>query len=220
MVLVSIVVRSALITTRLLCYLGVSFAITFASGNHLECLYKLKSYGIPENALPVTTSGELLTSYHLFWLETRRSMEQVKRLARRGPLTSKGDAITLPVEVTETALDPMSGSGSPFRQNDVLFGRGKTGHDHPGNLRFREFIVRSIKQFEHGTKSEKMSLTQTVVDLVKASGGRFLIKKEGSKDWEEFGFGASARKRVLAAFKNRLKTHKNVNPVPPVTSSS
>jgi len=32
-------------------------------GNHLECLYTLKSFGIPENALSVNPSGELLTSY-------------------------------------------------------------------------------------------------------------------------------------------------------------
>jgi hypothetical protein len=82
----------------------------------------------------------------------------------------------------------------------------------------REFNDRSIKQFEHGTKSEKMSLTQTIVDLVKSSGGRLLIR-EGSEGWEEVGYGTSARKRVMTSFKARRKVH-NTKPTAQLTSGS
>jgi hypothetical protein len=83
----------------------------------------------------------------------------------------------------------------PDGQNDVLLGRGSTAmQDHPGNILFREFMDRFLKQFEQGTKSEKMALTKVVVDLIiKQSGGRFLAKEGSNKGWEEVGFGASAR---------------------------
>jgi hypothetical protein len=206
----------------------VSFCSTtpISSGNHLDCLYKLKGFGIPENALPVTSAGELLTSYHIFWLETRRSMERAKRLAKGGPVVGiVGPTATETPSLVESpdkdgfTIKPQLHDPSQPGQNDVLLCRGKAVQDHPGNTLFQEFMDRFMKQFEQGTKSEKMALTQVIVDLVKASGGRFLIKEGSSKGWEEVGFGASARKRVAAAYKTRRKFH-NMRQMAPLISSS
>lgn len=158
-------------------------------------------------------------------------MEQAKHVAHGGPLTTAGlgGSATLGISSSLGSVSTeiigidknMTSSQDPLQPGkyDVLLGRGKTGQDHPGNLRFREFMDRSMKQFEQGTKSEKMALGQAAVDLVKASGGRFL-SKEGSKGWEEVGFGASARKRVVSAFKNHRRKFHNVKTMIPLISSS
>jgi hypothetical protein len=45
------------------------------AGSHQECLYKLLALGVPDRAIPISSQGESLLSYHLHWIEERRQIE-------------------------------------------------------------------------------------------------------------------------------------------------
>ena len=59
--------------------------------------------------------------------------------------------------------------------NDVVCGRDKLSHAHPGNKRFRAIIRSHYQQYQQAKRrDEKTKLTGTISALVAASGGRFL----------------------------------------------
>jgi len=66
--------------------------------------------------------------------------------------------------------------------NDVLLGRGGRSNHHTGNKRYRE-EVQNLREW-YGSigdnKDEKTKLSQTLVDLIQANGGRFL-EKDGER---------------------------------------
>lgn len=182
----------------------------------MECLYQLKSFGIPDNSIPVTTAGELLTSYHIFWLETRRSMEQAKRIANAID-PNQGSVASIKLSTLGSTQVGIGNSEGPLLE-DVVFMKGKVGMDHPGNLRMQAFIDKSLKQFQQSTKSEKITLAEIVAAMVKDSGGKFLVQRGGT--WKEIGYGATARKQILTVFRNRQKFHSAKTIGGPVSSDT
>lgn len=96
------------------------------------------------------------------------------------------------------------GSGHILIQpNDVLFGRGKTVVEHPGNLKFRNIVGMQMDEYEAASRMEKTSMTEKIVQMVKESDGRFLKRDDGG-DWEEVD-QETARRKVAHAFRNRRK---------------
>lgn len=65
------------------------------------------------------------------------------------------------------------------RDRDVLFGRGRAVHDHPGNRSFRQLIVaRSLEYKENAQdKSYRRAIAMEIIGSVQSQGGRFLKKK-------------------------------------------
>lgn len=199
------------------------------SGNHLECLYALQGYGIPQHSLPIASNGELLTNHHIFWVERRQSAERIKKLAQSDPhvprLVSNSSFMdsdhqqvfsSLKNLIPETSMEPRSSEALPLlsslsmrkvqaTDNDVLLTRGRPKADHVGSAHFRNFIDECLPQFEKGTKSERLALAETVIETIKASGGRFLKRESEHGQWENIGYGAMTRKRVLMTFRNRKK---------------
>ena len=51
------------------------FPNTTHIGTHMECAYKLMTFGIPSEILPVSPAGEKRLQRHLEWLEIRRRQE-------------------------------------------------------------------------------------------------------------------------------------------------
>lgn len=88
---------------------------------------------------------------------------------------------------------------------DVLFGRGKTVVEHPGNTRFRQVVDVHMSQYEAAGRLEKTCIAEIIVRMVKDSNGRFL-KRDTAGEWEEADDN-DARKKVAHAFRNRRKLH-------------
>ncbi len=178
----------------------------------MECQYALATYGIPRNALPVNTSGELSIDFHLAWLQKRRENEESQPIPFKpispSPLFSGSRSTPSPVSIAS----PHSPSLECLRQvkdlrvSDILFGRGKTVVEHPGNAWFRDFIDKTMKQYESCTRMEKASIAEMIVNMVKDSGGRFLRAEDEGEKWEEVD-DHTARKKVAHTFRNRRKFH-------------
>lgn len=186
------------------------------SGNHIECVYSLQGYGIPHSALPISGNGELLTSHHIFWVERRQSAERIKNLAQKSMVVDNvsipNHAVAANGRLEKQGAMKEGGLRSAIgvkivgvMDNDVLLTRGRPKADHAGSSHFRNFVDDSMPQFEKATKSERVALAEATIRTIKASGGRFLKRESEQGKWENIGYGALARKRVLMAYRNRRK---------------
>lgn len=62
------------------------------------------------------------------------------------------------------------------RKYDVVFGRGKGSHDHPGNKRMRDIIRRHKRDYAAIHRSKKRQIAELVYSEITRDGARFLHK--------------------------------------------
>jgi len=175
-------------------------------GSHMECQYALTTFGIPQDALPVSSSGEMSIDRHLRWIETRRRIEAKRKtadVAMHGSENGHADPLHISWVSGMSSPGPAAGGSILIQTNDVLFGRGKTVVEHEGNLRFRKIVSMYADQYEKANRQEKTCMTEKIVQQIHAANGRFL-KRDDFGDWEEVDH-ETARKKVAHAFRNRRK---------------
>mmetsp|Transcript_10934 Transcript_10934/g.31344 ORF Transcript_10934/g.31344 Transcript_10934/m.31344 type:complete len:811 (+) Transcript_10934:50-2482(+) len=83
---------------------------------------------------------------------------------------------------------------------DILFGRGRSFQEHPGNLRYSQLIETNREKYDSSKKLEKTALTKHIVQTVQASGGRFL--KQDGASWVVVS-NETARDKISHGFRNR-----------------
>merc|ERR1712176_34706 len=106
--------------SKLLAIYGVSgstqrLRLKFHIGDELEMRYRLKSYGIPIEMLPITETGSTKMINHNHWIKTRKHIEQ---------------GIDTNVNIIECP-------GS----NDVVFRQGTSSMENPGNVKCRDLTL-------------------------------------------------------------------------------
>jgi hypothetical protein len=89
------------------------------------------TFGIPVKGFPLTHDGEILLENHKELLNRRRNLDEKRTDLGR---------IILP---------------GPY---DVLFGRGKSFQEHPGNMRYRQLIESHMEMYEAANKIEKTGM--------------------------------------------------------------
>ena len=98
-----------------------------------------------------------------------------------------------------------------FRQGvnpqDVLCGRDKYSHIHPGNTRYRKIIESHRAAYQSApSRDHKTQITIRIVGTVRDYGGRFL-KLEKNNTWVDVG-DMYAREKVSHSFRTKKKTTK------------
>ena len=127
----------------------------FLVGNYNDYTYKLQTYGIPTQHLPMDENGNVLVENHLDWMERQKILE------------SSGNSTI--------AIVP--------RRFDVLLGKGTNISEHTGNLRAFHIVEMNRERYDKASKYEKTHLSERVVHLIRGSYGRFLKKEDGG--WVE-----------------------------------
>ena len=138
----------------------------------MECVYDLMTFGISADILPMTPSGEYRLEAH---------QDYCRRLRKQSEVNDGLVRVVVPGTC------------------DVLLGRGKPLQKHPGNLRYHHIVESYHGQYENAAKLEKTNLAKTIVQRMKASGGRFL--KQDGIGWLEIDDDA-ARYKVSHTFRN------------------
>ncbi|KAL3910325.1 MAG: hypothetical protein SGILL_007735, partial [Bacillariaceae sp.] len=166
-------------------------------GTHQEVLYELMTFGIPHDAVPISEDGKIKTKLLLELLDMKQVIEE---------RTSSMSA-----EVARTyVLFPS--------RKDVLFGKGRRLQSHPGNISLKHRVDDMLSSYESLNKQGKTDLADTVVDTLKAKGGRFLSQDNGV--WMETT-DEIARSKVAQMFRNRRKIlAKSSSDVPSTVASS
>ena len=159
-------------------------------GSQTECLYSLKTFGIPEDLLPVDPiTKKICLKRHMSWIESRFAMERKER-----PLP---------------AITPKKQNTINPSENDVLVGIGKKSNNM-GNHRLRALVKELSQAYNSGSKETKKALVDCAIKSVEDSGGRFLREQNGygwNVVWEDMPRD-QIRKNVAQAFRNNNRRRK------------
>ena len=140
----------------------------------MDCINALAGYGIEKDTWPIDVkTGMVSNEEFLSFLSTASNAEQL--------------------ENEKAVLD---NKVIPLTCNDVLVGRGKPYQEFPGNVKMKLLVDNSREAYQSGNKTRKTFLRDTIVNAVKASGGRFLQKSDDSvnSDWVEASDNVARRK--------------------------
>jgi hypothetical protein len=144
------------------------------AGSLKDVFYKLLTFGIPDQVLPLTAEGEPKIKYHRQWLKCRRQQEDSS--------SSSDTIIVVPCHF------------------DILSGRGKPIQEHFGNVRYHALLDYYQQAYERSKKFDKMQIAQRILQTVHDYSGRFL-KQEGA-GWSVVD-DLVAREKVSHAFRTR-----------------
>ena len=166
----------------------------------MEVLYELMSYGIPVNALPVNSKGQLSVMYHHRWIQWRRQIESCSMASnhvRSSVINQHSSSGTLPSDVKSghsvptSATTTTSSSSSPIiflepDDNDCVLGRGKAIDQHVGNVRFRHFLQQKniLMEFENTPKNARLQMAVAIQQkLCEIFNMRFLKENPNGFGW-------------------------------------
>merc|ERR1712125_68388 len=77
---------------------------------------------------------------------------------------------------------------------DVICGRGRSGRNHEGNLRFNMLIAENLTSYVEAKRKKDMTgIVTKIVRIIHDGGGNF-IKKDAKGGWQEIGTKASETK--------------------------
>lgn len=158
----------------------------------------LAKFGIPLDVIPFTQSYKIKTKNHQEYMAMRAKKEEI--------------LASVPATITADKLIDL-----PSRK-DVLLGKGKPIQFSSGNQRISSIIDGYLDQYhEHSSKTEKTVLASRIVDIVKASGVRFLSKERGI--WLEVSHDL-ARDKVSHMFRHQRHNNGSKRTNPGIASSS
>jgi hypothetical protein len=144
----------------------------FHVGTPQECTYFLMAYGIPPDANPINDEGQVKTKLHKEWMKARAIQEQwIQNGKIRVDTVPAVAAATNPATpmVKELIVVPDS--------KDIVLGRGKRIHSHPGNIQLNRLIDQAIPQYDASRKTEKTAMTNEMIrNMQEDWGGRFLLQ--------------------------------------------
>jgi len=152
-------------------------------GSITECQYKIMSYGIPSDQLPIKNSGTIKIQNHKKWIAFRGMKDRI---------------------VEGEGKNSLSETFCPSTK-DVLAIGGMHFYKFPGNCRYREMLESNLESYDNAASvQEKIRITNEVLLNIVASGGRFLVRdKQG---WWSPANEQTARVKVSNAFRDVRKS--------------
>ena len=149
----------------------------------MELRYKLRSYGVPDELLPISHSGTLKFENHRSFLHMRhakRNQDPNNRNYR---------------EIVEIP-----------RSNDIIFRKGPSSKYNKGNEFYRTLLEEKSLEHFKGNKRVKYEITMSVIRAVESRKGRFLEREDDA--WLVITNIEYARKKVAAGFKQYNRNFK------------
>lgn len=148
-------------------------------GSHVECLYRLATYGISSNVLPLTATYEANLDYHLNWLHSCL-MDDL------GTYTTEAQP---PLLTTEPNVD------------DALFICCRKSSSL-GNDRLRLLVKEMFDMYDAGNNETKKSIVDQMTSEIRQSGGRFLQHVKGTVAVWEVLRPQQTRAKITQIFRN------------------
>ena len=133
------------------------------------------TFGIPVYDFPVSSDGELRNAGHLKWIQRQIRKEDIVLRIGYFPKTE------LP------------------GRNDIILGRGKPFHSHPGNILMHQLIEQQQDEYEGAGRGEKTLIAKRIVKTLRQK-GRFLARD--SEGWWVEAAEEAAVDKVLSGFRN------------------
>lgn len=157
-------------------------------GEPMELRYTLSSYGIQEQLLPISHTGTVKTANHSRWVNALRANNKRKEKQQQQNQEEEEEILDCP--------------GS----YDVIFRKGQTYKNNPGNMYFRELIELTHDQHLKGSNKEKFQITWFIVTKIEDRNGRFLDWSTSRNMWVVNKDREKVRIKVAACYKQYAKT--------------
>mmetsp|Transcript_8514 Transcript_8514/g.17761 ORF Transcript_8514/g.17761 Transcript_8514/m.17761 type:complete len:477 (-) Transcript_8514:73-1503(-) len=144
----------------------------FHLGTDMEIIYTLMTFGIPNEALPVSSNGSLRLEGH---------RDYIRKMRKSDELFDDINRVIVPGKY------------------DVLLGRGKPLQKFSGNLNYHYVIEGYHDRYEAAAKGQKAGIAMEIVKKIHSLGGRFL--KQNEAGWAAITDEA-AKTKVSHTFRN------------------
>jgi hypothetical protein len=179
-------------------------------GSVEEIKYKLMTFGIPVEHLPITNDGTaILPPWHtkrwlarLYFENRNQSPTDHGTITANSPTTppvdekeeDRGPSRPTTTSASNNGDRPTATTANPsgtLRRYDVLFGRGKSYDTYVGNEYFRRLINDNRARYDASDRKDKAEVCRDIVRTIHEQNGRFLqpvpngrADREGQLDLE------------------------------------
>mmetsp|Transcript_16310 Transcript_16310/g.39804 ORF Transcript_16310/g.39804 Transcript_16310/m.39804 type:complete len:562 (-) Transcript_16310:77-1762(-) len=157
-------------------------------GSHVECLYRLATYGISSDMLPLTASYDVNLQQHLQWFQSCL-MEDMCSLS----IVTQASMLTTEPNV-----------------NDALFICCKKSRSL-GNDRLRMLVKDMSEMYDAGNNEKKKSIVNQMISEIQQPGGRFLQHVKGSVAVWEILPPKETRAKITQIFRNYRRSNSKHN---------
>ena len=186
-------------------------------GNHVECQYRLMSYGIPVTLFLFDQDGNIRQDFVNIWIERQRRREEKESLRSTScddDLNVHSSSITSNPGCMNSQNENQTSDSDTFvdfaTDKDVLLGRGVPIQSHPGNIRLAKIIEDRWDTYNQSRKKVKKDISLEIVNLIVNEGGRFLERDDAGWDagrWKVCSL-EHARYKVTYGFRTVNKMQK------------
>lgn len=172
-------------------------------GSHIETKYSLRTYGIPNDTHPVDADGNISTEVLNAWFF--KHLEEIGREDLDPFAVFSKDDQEFPIDSTFGFPDVVDSADQEAElkiqtdavpnaeniegdlnnkasidpsQQDILLGRGVRLMQHPGNIRFREYLEGYQDEYDQAQRNKRRKVTSQVVQGLNSKGVRFLERNE------------------------------------------
>jgi len=159
-------------------------------GGEAELRKKLLGYGIPDNLIPITSSGAAKKIEFKKWLRLQRRIEDLG--------TAEESSISPPIDCP----------GS----NDVVFRNGSSMLSNPGNVMYRSLIESKIQEVTSKTdiwrtmtttrKTKVDVATEIIEEISQRRKGRFLEWDNDNSCWIEFQDLSLVKSKIAISYRD------------------
>jgi hypothetical protein len=189
-----------------------------SAGSYTECMYRLLTFGIPREAIPIMENGSMDLSHHqkmldsLKYIEEKGKPKEEKEVSTRTSWTqstsSDGSFDNAIAPAGEQKEEDIILIPSPM---DVLMGKGRQPKSRPGALRMHYLLAENMDAYESTNhKFEKTVIAEKILLEMKVLGCRFLREAEHGGSYVEIG-DATARAKIAHGFRNLRRNKKEKN---------
>ena len=153
-------------------------------GEATELRYTLLGYGVPVEMLPIGNSGTVKTTNQSRWVSALRAKMDDREQDDDGDGNDE----------TETIVE------CP-RLSDVIFRKGPTHKNNPGNMHYRELIQSTNDEHAKAGRKKKYQITWRTVKEIEERNGRFLEWSKTREMWTVCTDREKIRIKVAACYK-------------------
>ena len=154
----------------------------FYTGLSMETRYKIMSFGIPANEIPVSSTMTIKTKNHLQWIKIRMAIEKARNEGK---------------DTSAWIVHP--------NIHDILFSPGGNPSNQ-GNLEFRRMMDARLDEYFATTKRKiKKEIRGEISATARANGSRFIELNRKGGWWEELKNPEAVDEKVSVYFYNQKK---------------
>ncbi|OEU12029.1 hypothetical protein FRACYDRAFT_263374 [Fragilariopsis cylindrus CCMP1102] len=152
----------------------------FHFGDEIELRYQLQGFGIPINLIPSTETGTVKLHNFNAWMKTRQIVEENPNDNNQYTYKIKNTNTKNSSKVTATTTTVTNIIVECPGTNDVIFRRGQSFKEHPGNDVFRDSILNYLTEKDNNNEVSTSTSTSIMSTAGSSAGSNYDSKNNNT----------------------------------------